>query len=295
MYKEPITKDRLLKFTDAYSMVVRVPVTNDEPIFILKDLPNFKRQFRFLNQEIIIHKGKFIWKNKNKVPSSVLALRFTGEEYYIDGYKTCDDYPIRIGGVPCSSKEFSMHSILNTELKCYEEDLKPLRNLLKRYGIPEKVKQRNGKGNDALQDNIIEFTERETKDRKYIVRIGKKDLLIPYPEYLLLFVLARKRKQDIHGDGKVAYESLRRENIVNNLDRLHHLVSSLKECIGRKDLIENYLKTGKYRLAITPDRIKISSSKSTEQTFREIKKEVLKERRDREKSKKVRAEATKNA
>ena len=295
-YQEPITKKRLFEFISLYRTVRITLVDNDEPIFVLTDMPDFEEQYTFVNYKIIIHRGKFRWKSDAKVPHNPQAEAYIGEKggYYMDPYAADYDYPKQIAKEDLY-RQFSIHNVILDKETKNNKYVKPFLSLLRYYGILEKIKQGNREGNDALQNNIIKFTGKETKDRKYIVRIGKKDLLISYPEYLLLFVLARKRKQDIHGDGLVRYESLRREKIVIDLNHLHHLVSSLKECMGRKDLVENYLKTGRYRLAITPDRIKISSPKSTEQTFRKIKKIVLKERKDREKAKKVRAQAAKNA
>jgi len=156
-YQEPITKDRLLKFIKAYSTVEVIPVENNEPIFILKNLPNFKWECKFLNQKIIIHKGNFIWESALKVPMSIGARFFNREaEDFIDKYRTYDDYPNQIAGKNYDGVEFSTHNILlNTVDKRYELYTRPLLRLLKRFGILEEIKR---------QISATPITPKEKKD-----------------------------------------------------------------------------------------------------------------------------------
>ena len=137
-YQEPITKDKLLELINAFNMVEIIPIENDEPIFILKGLPNLK--WAFVNQKIIIHRGMFIWKDDTKVPMPVYHMLHGGLEGYIDGYETYDDYLKKITN-QCFNREFSIHSIfLDAKIRKDKEHVKPFLDLLQRYGILEKKK-----------------------------------------------------------------------------------------------------------------------------------------------------------
>jgi len=139
-YQELVTKKRLSMFINAYSMVDIFLVKNDEPIFVLGDMPDFEDQYNFFNRKIVIHRGKFIWKNDTKVSHTQEAVaHFTGVDgyeggYYMDMYETYYDYPKQIAGD--FHREFLIHRILlDPKIKKDKKYVKPLLDLLKRYDI----------------------------------------------------------------------------------------------------------------------------------------------------------------
>jgi len=162
-------------------MVEIIPVKKGRPIFILKDLLNFDKQFAFVNKKIVIYKGKFIWKNKIKVSPSRATMLFLGKGdsigSYIDEYETYDDYPNRIKN-RCPSKEYSIQNILDTEIKSDKKYIKPLRDLLRKYNI---LKDRRGVGEKKhkyrkLIQERIKFVNKAYRE---VIRAKKQKTPIP--------------------------------------------------------------------------------------------------------------------
>lgn len=127
-YKEPVTKEKLLKYMKVLEAIKVVPVKDEEePILILKTL---RPAYGLLGapDEVVVHKGYFILSRgikRIKGGSKTVSCIAPAEVNYPKKFKISQ------------SKEFLISSILDKKLqkiqdKCY---ITPARNFFRKYNI----------------------------------------------------------------------------------------------------------------------------------------------------------------
>jgi len=199
MYKEPITEDRLRPLTSHFRTIEIIPVKNDKPIFILKDLPeNSWTRIAFINRQIIMHDGKFIWENDDMpIVAAAAQVFMTKDKYHLDRYKTCSDYLNQFTNL-CPGKEFSIQSILDiATIKSDKKYIKPIRDFLRKYKI---LKDRRGSGKKerkykTLIEERVEFVYKTYKD----IMKGKKRKS-PIPIKSIQIKLEKYRRERSYSD-----------------------------------------------------------------------------------------------
>jgi len=136
--------------------------------------------------------------------------------------------------------------------------------------------------------DVIEFLDRETDNRNYIIRVNKKEVSIPYSLYILILFLAIKLKSDMD-DGWATIKELEAADIAieGDIHHTHQVTSNLNKILhhfiesNTVELIQNMKRASKYRLSTMPSRIKAPHTMWLKQTLTHVKNCVLKERQIR--------------
>lgn len=146
--------------------------------------------------------------------------------------------------------------------------------------------------------DIIEFLNKETDNRNYVIMVNKKEASVPYALYILLLFLAIKLKSDMD-DGWTTIEELEAAEIAvkGDIHHTHQMASGLNKILhyfiesNTIELIQNMKRAKKYRLSTMPGRIKAPHTMWLKQTLTRVKNSVLKERQKREDQKKERSKS----
>ena len=162
--------------------------------------------------------------------------------------------------------------------------------------------------NEYPRKDIIEFTNVEIGVRRYRVLVNGKEALVEYANLVLLlyFAMALKQEKDL---GWVSYDKVspdtvpeyRSERIVRNRTHFHRVIGELKMQINpllepniNISIIDNKVRKSKYRLTTMPSRIDTRLN-WLRKKYKEIKKEVIKERQKGEERREWEDQRKKNA
>ena len=154
-YKEPVTKEKLLKYMKVLEAIKVVPVKGkEEPILILKTL---RPAYGLLGapDEVVVHKGYFILSRgikRIKTGSKTISCIAPAEVNYLKKFKISH------------SKEFLISNILDKKIQKMQDMryITPARDLFRKYGILTDKRGKASKIRDIGKERR-EFVIRELK------------------------------------------------------------------------------------------------------------------------------------
>lgn len=135
--KEVVTKDKLLHYLNCYAFVEIIPLKDDEPIFIFKNIPYRHTLSEKYPRNLIIHKNNFILPKK-KID---IGGDFSNKGHIILSPTDTDTTYLDRHRKACHPKTISMQSVFDREVKVNEKNyIKPIRDLFRKYGILQEAR-----------------------------------------------------------------------------------------------------------------------------------------------------------
>lgn len=166
-YKETVTKDKLLHYLSCYGFIEIIPLKDDEPIFILKNLPYRPTLSEKYPRNLVIHKESFILSTKRidiggdfRSKGQIILSPTDTDTTYLDRYKKVDQ-----------PKTFSTHSIFDKQIRVSDKRyIKPIRDLFRKYSILEETRGKI-KSKSKIAKERYDFV---VKELKKIIKQKKK-------------------------------------------------------------------------------------------------------------------------